>query len=143
MPMRFLLRLAFWLGVVAILLPGSQTERASHAQIKASEALSATRGAVDDMLQFCDRQPDACTVGSQAAPALGVRAKAGAQKIYDFLNDRLASSETDSVTTRGATMIPLPPPRPSQQTLTPADLVPAWQAPPPRKDVRARSAPAT
>jgi hypothetical protein len=134
--MRFLLRLAFWFAVVAILLPQGRSHAPSRAQLSAGEAISAGRATVDDMRQFCDRQPEACTVGSQAAQVLGDRAKAGAKQIYDFLNDKIVPGKTDAITARGATTIPLPPPRPSQHALTPADLVPAWQDPVPRKDAR-------
>ena len=92
------------------------------------------------MRQFCERQAEACTVGSQAAQVLGDRAKAGAKQIYELLNDKTAPSESDAVTTAstapGPTAIPLPPPRPSQHTLMPSDLVPSWQGLVPRKDAR-------
>jgi hypothetical protein len=139
--MRFLLRLAFWLTVIAILLPRSGSEPATHPDISAIEAMSAAKATVGDMRQFCERQPEACTVGSQAAIVLGDRAKAGAKQIYEFLNEKIKSAETDPVTTatseRAAGTIPLPPPRPSQHTLTPADLAPTWHGPAPRKDARA------
>jgi hypothetical protein len=140
--MRFLLRLAFWFAVIAVLLPESGSPPPSRAQLSAGEAISAARATMDDMRQFCERQAEACTVGSQAAQALGDRAKAGAKQIYEFLNDKVAPGESDAVTTastaRGASPIPLPTPRPSQHTLAPSDLDPTWQAPVPRKDARAR-----
>ena len=79
------------------------------------------------------------TVGSQAAAALGDRAKAGAKRIYEFLNARLAPHDGDPVSTASAAtagrFVPLPPQRPSQHTLKPADLVPAWRGPAPRRDI--------
>jgi hypothetical protein len=134
--MRFLLRLTFWLGVVLVLLPSGGSQPAS--QISAVEAVSAARATFGDMRQFCGRQPEACTIGSQAAQALGDRAKAGAKRLFEFLNTKLEPTETDPVT--GATSstskaIPLPPARPSQNTLTAADLAPAWRGPP-RKDAQ-------
>jgi hypothetical protein len=135
--MRFLLRLTFWLGLIAILLPSSGSQPASHAQISATEALSAAKATVGDMGQFCGRQPEACTIGSQAAQVLGDRARAGAKQLYQFLNEKLAANENDAVTTASAgKTIPLPPARPSQNTLMPADLVPAWHGPPPHKDAQ-------
>src|SRR5262249_36328258 len=91
--MRFLLRLAFWLTVIAILLPGSGSPPASHSEISAIEAVSAARATVGDMRQFCERQPEACSVGSQAAVALGDRAKAGARQLYEFFNEKLAEPD--------------------------------------------------
>jgi hypothetical protein len=103
--------------------------------------MSAAKATVGDMREFCERQPEACTVGSQAALALGDRAKAGAKQLYQFFNEKLAPTESDPVTTatsgRTAATIPLPPPRPSGHTLAPTDLAPAWHGPPPRKDARA------
>ena len=160
--MRFLLRMTFWLGVIVVLLPRGESVPPSNAQINPIDAVSAATATVGDMRQFCERQPEACIVGSQAAEALGERAKAGAKRLYDMFNERLAASETDGGTTatptRNAKAVPLPTARPaqhasqttsrnasqgppqntSQNTLTPADLVPAWRGPPARKDPRER-----
>jgi hypothetical protein len=158
--MRFLLRMTFWLGVIVVLLPRGESQPASNAQISATDAVSAATATVGDMRQFCERQPEACVVGSQAAVALEDRAKAGAKLLYNMLNEKLATSETDKVvtaTTAGdGRAIPLPIARPSlpaspttrasaapstspakaqtQNTLTPTDLAPAWRGPPLRKD---------
>ncbi len=155
--MRFLLRVAFWLGVIVVLLPRGESPPASNAQISATDAVSAATATVGDMRQFCERQPEACVIGSQAAVAIEDRAKAGAKLLYDMLNEKLAASETDKSVTataaRDARAIPLPIARPSlptmrgsaapstsqakaqtQNTLTPADLAPTWRGPPTRKD---------
>src|SRR3954471_15636399 len=71
--MFFVLRMAFWLGLVLVLLPREKTPEADKVpQIGASEAVSAATAAVSDMGQFCKRQPAACEVGGQAATALGL-----------------------------------------------------------------------
>src|SRR5262245_28530460 len=101
--MFFLLRMAFWVSVVLVLLPsgGSQhTVSAPGADLGAVEAVSAASATVSDMRHFCARQPEACAVGSQAAVAFGQRAQAGAKMVYDFINERAAPRETGSVTTR-------------------------------------------
>lgn len=128
--MFFLLRAAFWLTLVLALLPtGSSQPAASQAEstVGATDAVVAASAAMSDMSSFCDRQPDACVVGSQAAVAIGQRAQAGARMVYDFINERVARSETGS--------IPQPKGEPklmavsfpgSQNTLRPADLAPAW-----------------
>ncbi len=93
--MFFLLRMAFWLGLVLILLPsGSSQQAPRQAQVGASDAISAASATVGDLRQFCTRQPDACTVGSHVATQLGYKAQAGAKMLYDFLTERLASKET-------------------------------------------------
>jgi hypothetical protein len=87
--MFFLLRMAFWLGLVLVLLPRDPTPESEKApQIGASEAISAASAAASDMGQFCKRQPTACEVGGQAATAIGQRAQDGARKIYKIITDK-------------------------------------------------------
>ena len=87
--MFFLLRMAFWLGLVLVLLPREKTPESDNVpQIGASEAVSAATAAVSDMGQFCKRQPAACEVGGQAATVIGQRAQDGARKIYKIITDK-------------------------------------------------------
>lgn len=86
--MSFLLRMAFWLGLVLVLLPREKTPEADKApQIGASEAVSAATAAISDVSQFCKRQPGACEVGGQAATAIGQRAQDGARQLYKIITD--------------------------------------------------------
>jgi len=87
--MFFLLRLAFWLGLVLVLLPRDKTpESEKLPQISVSDAVQAATAAVSDMSQFCKRQPSACEVGGQAATVIGVRAQDGARKVYQSITDK-------------------------------------------------------
>jgi Family of unknown function (DUF5330) len=96
--MFFLLRMAFWLGLVLVLLPREKTpESDKQPQLGASEAVSAATAAVSDMSQFCKRQPAACEVGGQAATVIGQRAQAGARKLYQIITDKRASDHTGSI----------------------------------------------
>jgi hypothetical protein len=96
--MFFLLRMAFWLGLVLVLLPSDKTPETDKApQIGASEAVSAATAAVSDMSQFCKRQPAACEVGGQAATAIGQRAQAGAKKLYQIITDKKPPDHTGSI----------------------------------------------
>jgi hypothetical protein len=141
--MFFLLRMAFWLGLVLVLLPIGAAQRASSGnEVSASEAISAASATVGDMRGFCMRQPDACTVGSQVATAIGYRAQAGAKMLYDALSEAMAPHDTGSLTSgtprragNAKTAFDKPAAeRASQSTLTPADLAPAWRGPAARKD---------
>jgi hypothetical protein len=139
--MFFLLRMAFWLSVVLILLPSGSTQRVqSTSDVGASEAISAASATVQDMRGFCARQPDACSVGSQVAVSLGYRAQAGAKMLYDFLTEALAPRETGSVSHAGslarAAQDKPALERASQNTLIPADLAPAWRGPQIHKDAK-------
>ena len=125
--MKFLLKAAFWLSIVVMLLPSGE-KSAPAPQVGATEAVSAAGAAVSDMRQFCARQPEACAVGSQAATAFGQKAQAGAKMLYEFLNDR-GPNETASVSGK-----PTGAAQRSQHTLTPDDLVPAWRGPEPRRE---------
>jgi hypothetical protein len=122
--MWFLLKSAFWLGLVLVLLPIGGTQPAPKVQVSAFDAMSAAKAAVSDMNKFCERQPDACVIGGQTAVALGQRAQVGAKMLYEFLNEQLGPSEASVTST-----IPMPPAKASHHTLTPADLAPAWRKP--------------
>jgi hypothetical protein len=96
--MFFLLRMAFWLGLVLVLLPREKTPESDKLpQVGASEAVSAATAAVSDMTQFCKRQPAACEVGGQAATVIGHRAQEGARKLYQIITDKRASDHTSSI----------------------------------------------
>jgi hypothetical protein len=132
--MRFLLKMAFWLGLVLVLLPSGGSQPAPKMPV--NEAMSAAKAAVSDMRQFCERQAEACTIGSQAVVAIGHRAQAGAKMLYEFFNDQLGPAETGSVTATGnGTPMPMPAPaaRASQHTLTPNDLAPTWRGSQPQR----------
>jgi hypothetical protein len=90
----------------------------------------AAKATVTDMGSFCERQPDACTVGSQAAVAIGHRAQAGAKMLYEYFNEHVGSHDIGTPLNAGAgKAVPLPTARPPQHTLSPADLAPAWRSP--------------
>src|SRR5262249_56670294 len=97
-------------------LTSGGTERTRTHQVGTVEAISAARAGVGDLRTFCERQPDACIIGSQAAVAIGHRAQAGAKMLYEFLNEQLGPQSTDAVGSTG---------KPSQHTLTGTDLQPA------------------
>jgi hypothetical protein len=92
--MFFLLRMAFWLGLVLVLLPRDKTpESDKPPEVSVSDAVQAATAAVSDMSQFCKRQPQACEVGGKAASVIGVRAEEGARKIYRSITDKKADDD--------------------------------------------------
>jgi Family of unknown function (DUF5330) len=128
--MFFLLRVAFWLGLVLVLLPRDKTpESEKLPQVGASDAVSAATAAVSDMSQFCKRQPAACEVGGQAATVIGHRAQEGARKLYQIITDKRASDHTGSIGGNGGAD-GSPSEVASGDTLTLDDLQAEWQAPP-------------
>jgi hypothetical protein len=128
--MFFLLRMAFWLGLVLVLLPREKTpESEKLPQLGASEAVSAATAAVSDMSQFCKRQPNACEVGGQAATVIGHRAQEGARKLYQIITDKKSPDRTGSIGNAGG-VDGSPMSVASGDTLTPDDLQAEWRAPP-------------
>ena len=143
--MFFLLRMAFWLTVVCVLLPGSGEKAAApDVQINAVQAVTLAGAAVSDMRGFCDRNPDACVVGGKVATVIGHRAEAGARTIFEFVSTKLTDSKPapaeEPTRTIGVSATGSVKDNPAKGTLTPADLKPAYHAPvplPPRREARA------
>ena len=137
--MLFLLRMAFWLGVVLVLLPTGGAQRApTGSEVNATDAISAASATVHDLKGFCGREPGACAVGSQIVTTIGYRAQAGAKMLYELLTEALASHDAASPATNDAKPEPTTASlqrAPSGNTLTPADLAPAWRGPPLRKAI--------
>jgi hypothetical protein len=132
--MMFLLRTAFWLSFALALIPtfAPRPSATAPADLVAAEAVTAASATVADMSKFCERRPDACTAGAQFASAFGQRARAGAQILYDFVGDRL-KPEAGSGDAVAANTPMRDAAKPSQSTLTAADLTPAWHGPSPRQ----------
>jgi Family of unknown function (DUF5330) len=144
--MFFLLRMAFWLGLVLVLLPRDKTPESDKLpQISVSDAVQAATAAMSDMGQFCKRQPQACEVGGQAATVIGNRAQDGARKIYRSVTDKKPDekkaddkkSEADkkapdhtgsigATDTENPLLVEIAP----RDTLTAQDLATDWHLPP-------------
>jgi hypothetical protein len=138
--MFFLLRLAFWLGIVLFFLPsGAARPGAATNAVGASDTIAAASATVGDLRQFCRRQPGACTVGSQVATEIGHTVQLTAKTLYGLLTEALARSEAPSLA-RGSRAgsqsksAQSAAEKASQNTLKPADLAPAWRRPPSRND---------
>jgi hypothetical protein len=118
--MFFLLRTAFWLSIVILLLPADPAKRNdARPQIGTLETLGVAQAALEDARGFCARRPEACEVGSLALHSFGEKAQYGAKLVYEFLSDKLG----DNPPTRQSEAVPE---RPGRHNLTPADLSPAW-----------------
>ena len=145
--MFFLLRMAFWLGLVLVLLPREKTPDSDKLpQVGASEAVSAATAAVSDMGQFCKRQPQACEVGGHAATVIGQRAQDGARKLYQIITDKKSdnkNTDTKNSDSKNTDSKKAPDHTGSigggesadasqalRDTLTPDDLVAEWRSAP-------------
>ncbi|HXX26116.1 MAG TPA: DUF5330 domain-containing protein [Pseudolabrys sp.] len=142
--MFFLLRMAFWLAIVCMLLPGSK-QASPEAQIDPTQAMTLAGAAVSDMRGFCDRQPDACKAGGKVAVALGHKAEAGALTLYEIVStkmkDKAAAQKTAKADTKAdAKTVSVS--AADRGTLTQSDVAPAWHGrvplPPRRADRNTR-----
>jgi uncharacterized protein DUF5330 len=142
--MFFLLRIAFWLTLVCVLVPGGKSS-APDAQIDAGQALTVASAAMSDARGFCERQPQACNAGGQVAAAIGHKAEDGARTLYQLISEKLAEKPADKAAPKRdeiaekiaetAQTVPAA----ARGTLTQTDLQPAWHAPAPalpRRDPR-------
>src|SRR3981189_2641662 len=128
--MFFLLRMAFWLGLVLVLLPREKTPESDKLpQVGASEAVSAAAAGGSERRRSCKRQPAACEVGGQAATVIGQRAQDGARKLYQIITDKKSADHTGSIGgIEGADLAAIGAPR---DTLPPDDLQAEWAMPAP------------
>jgi len=140
--MMFLLRTAFWTCVALALLPSFAPMQPSRppVDLSASEAVTAASATVADVSAFCERRPQACAAGAEFISAFGQRIEAGAKILFEFASDRLNKPER-TATPASAAAAPSSVPqstaeavKPSQHTLTSADMAPAWRGPLPRRD---------
>ena len=104
----FLIRAAFWLSVVVLLLPGDPKTGADAPRVTAFQALLATRAAVADISGFCDRNPDVCATGSTALQVFVAKVRYGAELVSGLFNKK-----SEQTVDRG--------------TLKREDLEPAWR----------------
>lgn len=110
--MFFLLRCAFWIALVLLILPIDTGEDGEDGKdgigINPVAAFFAAQSTISDLSGFCERNPQTCETGGQAISQIGAKAKVSARMLYEYLD------ENGELTT-GAT-----------GTLTAADLEPIW-----------------
>ena len=111
----FFIRLAFWLGVVVLLLPTDERQQA--------RLYSTASTAVERVSTFCDRNPRACAMGADAWAAFLKKAEFGARLAGDLLGvgGRQEPNAPQNVSTQGKAD--------PRGTLSPMDMQPSWRAP--------------
>jgi hypothetical protein len=118
--MFFLLRTAFWLSIVVLLLPTPESMK-TESNVGAAQAVTAASATFSDMSQFCGRQPEACQIGSQALSQFGHKAQASAKWLYDVVTSKTAPQTGTAEPAKAVAD------HDSQNTLTQADTTPAWR----------------
>ena len=105
----FVFRSIFWLGVVVMLLPPAPDGTAPAPRVGVLEALGAARTFARDLSKACERNPHACTVGSDTLTLMMRKAETGVDIV-----GALISSDEDT---------------PEAGTLTKRDLTAEWSVP--------------
>lgn len=141
--MGFLIKAAFWLSVVVLLLPAPESNDASGVRmIGTTEAVSLLSAALNDARGFCQRNPDACVTGSQAAQTFGHKAQYATRLLHDFISEKLEdgqSAKAAAITQGAGSAIRSRQATGGSDTLSPADLEPVWRAPEARQAAFKRS----
>jgi hypothetical protein len=124
----FLIRAAFWIGLVVLLLPTDEHQQA--------RLYGAATTAVERVTTFCDRNAKTCEVGSQVWAAFLKKAEFGARMAFELITTRGGGAkDEDGVRVEPASANgkvekkPLPP---SRGTLTPSDMNAPWRGQPQR-----------
>ena len=91
--MRFILKMAFFLGLIAFFIPFGG-ERPREANISLVGAFIGAQQAIADLTGFCVRAPQACDTGRELAVFAGERITDGAALAYSLVQDKIDARET-------------------------------------------------
>ncbi|MGH6867075.1 MAG: DUF5330 domain-containing protein [Methyloceanibacter sp.] len=137
--MLFLIRSAFWLLILVLLLPTDSEQQ--------SQIWGTAQSAVHDVATFCDRNPQTCATGQDAFAILVQKAEFGAQMVMGVVEQQTGASGTNAVLSMSPAaassedkLMPVPPAAAplepttwemdsSQDTLSPEDREAAWGVP--------------
>ena len=106
----FLLRSAFWLTLVILLIP-ADPESGEAPRVSLVNAFMAAQATVADLSGFCERNPDVCVTGGAAIGIVAEKAENGVQMLYRYFDGE--GNPADAEGNRG--------------TLTTDDLALPWQ----------------
>jgi hypothetical protein len=135
--MMFLIRTGFWLLVLVLLLPTDEGQQ--------NEIYGTAQTAMNDVVGFCDRNPQTCTKGQDAFGLLVQKAQYGAQMVMNLVESQTQTEIFDNNFSQPVAMpsdsgvMPVPAAAPletatwdasaSQDTLSPEDREAAWGGP--------------
>ncbi len=107
----FLLRSAFWLTLVILLIP-ADPQSGEAPRVSLVNAFVAAQATIADLSGFCDRNPDVCVTGGAAIGLLAEKAENGVEMLYRYFDGDGAGDPADVDGNRG--------------TLTTDDLALPW-----------------
>ena len=117
-----IVKTAFWLSVVIMLLPTDQRRQ--------TELASVTGQAVERTMTFCERNPGTCAAGQELWATFVRKAEFGIELAMNLAREqwsKQASRPQQPAASGGP--VRLEPVRPQQGSLTPADTAPQWRGP--------------
>jgi Family of unknown function (DUF5330) len=121
----FLIRSAFVVAVVIMLLPTDETQQA---RISGSAGAAAERAAT-----FCERNAATCAAGTELWATFVKKAEFGARlagsMVQDYMKGDGRARPASVEAVRSAPLDPSHRPQPARGTLTPGDIAPAWRGP--------------
>jgi hypothetical protein len=82
----FLIRAAFWLCIVALLIPANP-QTGESPRMTMVNALLAAQATVADLSGFCERNPDVCVTSNAAFDLFTEKAENGARILYRYLDN--------------------------------------------------------
>lgn len=123
--MGFLIKSAFWLSLVLLLIPFGGQGADGEAQVGPVDTLIAARAFIGDVAGLCERQPETCETGKAALHTIGVRAREGARIAYGILDEHFGEPATEQTAQQsvdtviqqfhtGSVPVPALPAQPSQ-----------------------------
>jgi hypothetical protein len=129
--MLFLIRAAFWLMIIVLLLPTDDKQR--------SEVYGTAQAAVNDVTSFCDRNPETCARGKDAFAVFVQKAEFGARMLMDLIQNKAGSGteqpaplqemqNSDAAAFAKPILFDM---SASKDTLNPEDREEAWSGPEP------------
>jgi hypothetical protein len=115
----FLIRVAFWLGLVVLLLP---TDERQQARLYGTAVAT-----VERVTTFCDRNPQACAVGAEVWATFLRKAEFGARMTVDLVTSSGRRDEESGPPAAQPSSARGRVEPEARGTLTPSDLAPAWR----------------
>jgi hypothetical protein len=126
--MLFLIRTAFWLLIIILLLPTDGQQQ--------NQIYGTAEAAVRDVAGFCDRNPDTCATGKNAFNVLVTKTEFGAQLLMGFIRERTGMDAGENTAFAEPVADPEADPaadpaawNASEDTLKPEDREVAWGGP--------------
>jgi hypothetical protein len=92
----FLIRAAFWLSLVILILPREPGATREEAGLSTMEAITVAQATLNDFTGFCSRQPDVCAAGEVALETFSAKAKYGAKQLYVYLDGKDGQADSDA-----------------------------------------------